>query len=107
MAFALGLEYCAFSGLIFVEYAMFASVSALLAAVQSGKANFDDVLNHINAHYEFTPTTFNNGAVNNPAGQNSGSCRVLAFAQLHHLNPLDTLEPVCRTLQSRARQPCR
>jgi|JI6StandDraft_1071083.scaffolds.fasta_scaffold421194_2 hypothetical protein len=91
MAFALGLEYCAFSGLIFVEYAMFASVSALLAAVQSGKANFDDVLNHINAHYEFTPTTFNNGAVNNPAGQNSGSCRVLAFAQLHHLNPLDTL----------------
>lgn len=70
---------------------MFASVSALLAAVQSGKANFDDVLSHINAHYEFTPTAFNNGSLLNQAGENSGSCRVFAFAQLHHLNALDTL----------------
>lgn len=70
---------------------MFASVSALLAAVQSGRARFDDVLAQINSQYDYTPTAFNNGALNNKAGENAGSCRVLAFAQLHHLGSLDTL----------------
>lgn len=70
---------------------MFASVSALLAAVQSGRARFDQVIDHIDSQYDFLPTAFNNGPLHNAAGQNSGSARVLAFGQLHHLSVLDTL----------------
>jgi hypothetical protein len=84
---------------------MFASISALLAAVQSGNAKFDDVLNYINANYDFTATAFNNGSACNQAGENSGSCRVLAFAQLNRLNALDTLSLFAEHYQAVAANP--
>ena len=70
---------------------MIATVSALLNAVNTGKASFDDVLSFINDRYSFTPTAFSNGALFNAAGENNGSCRVFAFAQLHNISALDTL----------------
>lgn len=70
---------------------MFASVSALLAAVQSGRASFGQVIDHIDSLYDFRPTAFNNGPLHNGIGENSGSARVLAFGQLHRLSVLDTL----------------
>ncbi len=49
----------------------------------------------INQHYQYTPTTFSNGLgdniVINKAGTNEGSCKIFAFAQLHQLNPAQTL----------------
>ena len=52
---------------------------------------FADTLAVIEAHYNFTPTAFKNGSVDNPAGTNSGSCKVFSFAQLHKLTKEQTL----------------
>lgn len=46
---------------------------------------FDDTMAVIEQNYDFTPTAFSNGDVHNEAGQNSGSCKVFAFAKLHNL----------------------
>ena len=71
---------------------MAAEISALLHRLDQQTAQFSDVLDLINAHYDFTPTAFDNGKLHNAAGENSGSCRVFAFAKLHDLSDLDTLE---------------
>lgn len=52
---------------------------------------FPDTIALIDGLYEFTPTAFRNGAVRNEAGQNSGSCKIFAFAQLHGLSVPQTL----------------
>lgn len=52
---------------------------------------FDDTMAVINASYEFTPTSFSNGEVRNETGQNSGSCKLFAFAKLHQLSKEQTL----------------
>jgi hypothetical protein len=45
----------------------------------------------IEAAYEFTATSFRNGELYNAAGQNSGSCKLFAFAQLQQLSEAQTL----------------
>lgn len=52
---------------------------------------FDDTIACINASYEFTPAAFTNGAVRNESGQNSGSCKLFAFASLNGLTEAQTL----------------
>ncbi len=52
---------------------------------------FDEVIAVIDANYVFTPVGFCNGTVVNQAGENSGSCRLLAFAELHGLSKQQTL----------------
>ncbi|HKB60307.1 MAG TPA: HopJ type III effector protein [Gallionellaceae bacterium] len=52
---------------------------------------FDDTMAAVEANYEFTPTAFRNGEMNNAAGQNNGSCKVFSFARLHQLSPAQTL----------------
>lgn len=63
----------------------------LLQALATGQANFAAVLAHIDARYDFSPTAFDNGQTHNPAGQNSGSCKVFSFALDQGLNPEQTL----------------
>ncbi|RXJ73677.1 type III effector [Veronia nyctiphanis] len=46
---------------------------------------FDEVITLIDSLYDFSPTRFNNGDLTNKAGQNSGSCKILAFAQENQL----------------------
>ncbi len=46
----------------------------------------------IDQHYDFTPVAFQNGELNNAAGENTGSCKILAFAQLHQLSEAQTLQ---------------
>lgn len=53
--------------------------------------SFDDTMAVIAASYEFTPTAFANGQVRNEAGQNSGSCKLFAFASLNGLSQAQTL----------------
>lgn len=79
---------------------MSAAISALLHQLDQKNAQFSDVLDFINAHYAFTPTAFENGTLHNAAGENSGSCRLFAFAKLHHLSDLDTLELFAEHYQS-------
>jgi HopJ type III effector protein len=52
---------------------------------------FTDTMAAIDALYDFTPTTFKNGDLENAAGQNSGSCKLFAFAHLQCLSKEQTL----------------
>lgn len=62
--------------------------------LRAGATDFEDTIAAINANYNYTPTRFSNGLSNtiiNEAGQNEGSCRIFAFAQLNQLTEADTL----------------
>lgn len=52
---------------------------------------FDDTMATVEANYDFTETAFSNGNVENAAGQNSGSCKLFAFAQINELSVEETL----------------
>lgn len=52
---------------------------------------FNDCIATIEAHYEYVPTAFRNGQVDNAAGQNGGSCKIFAFAKLQGLSEAETL----------------
>ena len=52
---------------------------------------FAETIAVIDENYTFTPTAFQNGSQHNAAGENSGSCKLFAFAELHHLSPEETL----------------
>jgi len=53
--------------------------------------HFNDTMTTIDANYHFTPSSFHNGELLNNAGQNSGSCKLFAFAKLHQLTEAQTL----------------
>ena len=46
------------------------------------KKSFPETITYIDEKYMFTPTTFKNGNQINHAGENNGSCKIFAFAQL-------------------------
>ncbi len=52
---------------------------------------FSNTIAIVDAHYEYTPTAFRNGEVENAAGQNGGSCKIFAFAKLQNLSESETL----------------
>ena len=52
---------------------------------------FSETIAVIEAHYDYTTTAFRNGNVENAAGQNGGSCKILAFAKLQGLSEQETL----------------
>lgn len=52
---------------------------------------FEDSMTVIESNYNFTPITFRNGEILNEAGQNNGSCKILAFGQLNGLSVDETL----------------
>ena len=53
--------------------------------------DFTDTISVIESNYIFTPTAFKNGDLHNNAGENSGSCKLLAFAKLQQLTKEETL----------------
>jgi len=52
---------------------------------------FSDTMEVIEKYYDFTPTYFSNGSIENEAGKNSGSCKIFAFAQKHAFTKEETL----------------
>lgn len=52
---------------------------------------FTDTMEVIETNYEFTPTKFVNGDAVNEVGQNSGSCKLFAFAKANELTVDETL----------------
>ena len=52
---------------------------------------YNDVIELIDEMYEFTPVKFTNGDLVNEAGQNTGSCKILAFAKRTRLSEQQTL----------------
>jgi hypothetical protein len=52
---------------------------------------FSETMAVIEANYEFTPTAFKNGELQNNAGENLGSCKLFAFAKLQGFTKDETL----------------
>ncbi|QDO93259.1 HopJ type III effector protein [Formosa sediminum] len=52
---------------------------------------FSDTMEVIDSLYDFTPTAFKNGEIYNKAGENSGSCKLFAFAKLQGFSKDETL----------------
>ncbi len=52
---------------------------------------FAETMEVIEANYDFKPTAFTNGAVENQNGENSGSCKLFAFAKDLGLTKEETL----------------
>ena len=73
------------------------SVEKLIQQIKSQPktVEFQDVIDCIEEHYEYSPSHFTNGqghdVVNNQPGTNEGSCKVFAFATLNGLNEEETL----------------
>jgi hypothetical protein len=53
--------------------------------------SFDQSIALIDTLYDFTPVAFQNGELHNAAGENNGSCKILAFGLLHQLSAPQTL----------------
>ncbi len=53
--------------------------------------DFKETMTVVENEYTFTETAFKNGNTKNEAGQNSGSCKLFAFAQLNNLDKEATL----------------
>ena len=62
---------------------------------QPEQVSFQEVINTIDTHYNYTPSRFSNGqdgdCVVSEAGSNIGSCKIFAFAKLNELNEQQTL----------------
>ncbi|RTY81935.1 type III effector [Flavobacterium sp. ZB4P23] len=52
---------------------------------------FAETIATIEDNYDFTPTAFENGLQHNAAGENSGSCKLFAFAEIQSLSEAATL----------------
>lgn len=52
---------------------------------------FSETMSVIEENYLFTPTAFKNGSLENAEGQNSGSCKLFAFAKMQAFTKEDTL----------------
>lgn len=52
---------------------------------------FAETISVIEENYDFSPTAFENGLLHNAAGENSGSCKIFAFAELQKLSQEVTL----------------
>ena len=52
---------------------------------------FAETMQVIEDNYSFTPTAFTNGNIKNKAGENSGSCKLFAFAINQKLTKEETL----------------
>lgn len=69
------------------------TLSAFLSklAAQPESIEFSETIAVIEANYQFTETAFENGLQSNNAGENSGSCKIFAFAKLNDLSEALTL----------------
>lgn len=52
---------------------------------------FAETIATIESNYDFSPTAFQNGNQHNGAGENSGSCKLFAFAKIQNLSKEATL----------------
>ncbi len=58
------------------------SVSDFRARLRNRNHPFSDTLAFISSHYDYQPSQFHNGSVENAAGENEGSCKTLGLAVL-------------------------
>ena len=70
-----------------------AQLQDLLAKLDQSpeSVTFQEAIAAIDITYDFKPTAFKNGDLQNTADQNHGSCKIIAFGQLNKLDELQTL----------------
>ena len=61
------------------------------ASLRNRNHPFADTLAFIENHYDYTPSRFVNGNVENAAGENEGSCKTLGLAQLEQFTTEEAL----------------
>jgi hypothetical protein len=66
-------------------------LNTLRASLKSGEHTFAQTLAFIAAGYDYQPQAFNNGGVENAAGQNEGSCKTLGLALLEGMSAEEAL----------------
>ncbi|MDM8347380.1 HopJ type III effector protein [Pseudomonas sp. sp1636] len=67
------------------------ALSDFRARLHGDEFAFSETLAFIAAHYDYQPSAFSNGAVENLAGQNEGSCKTLGLALLEGLSLEESL----------------
>ncbi len=69
------------------------SISSFLQKLKQTPSSiiFAETIAVIEENYDFTPTAFENGTQHNAAGENSGSCKLFAFAKLQNMSQAETL----------------
>lgn len=69
------------------------TLKELLSLIQNtpNQIEFASVISTIDNLYDYTPTAFKNGSINNAAGANEGSCKIFAFAKRESLSKEQTL----------------
>tara|TARA_B100000809_G_scaffold246807_1_gene275157 strand:- start:285 stop:635 length:351 start_codon:yes stop_codon:yes gene_type:complete len=69
-------------------------IQDFLNKLKSDTANlvFKDTMAVVETNYSFFPTAFRNGEEMNGVGQNSGSCKVFAFAKINGFSKQQTLD---------------
>ncbi|MFJ9340273.1 HopJ type III effector protein [Streptomyces sp. NPDC101733] len=66
-------------------------LNSLRTSLASGDHEFADTLAFVAAHYAYQPQAFRNGALENAAGENEGSCKTLGLAVLEGLTDQEAL----------------
>lgn len=56
------------------------------------KLPFKEIIDYINYNFDYTPSSFKNGALMNAENENQGSAKTLYFAKLNNLSVEDTLK---------------
>jgi hypothetical protein len=67
------------------------ALSTFRAQLRSEHHLFSQTLAFIAEHYDYQASSFSNGSVTNPAGQNEGSCKTLGLALLEGFSLEETL----------------
>lgn len=82
-----------FNNLIFNLFIETMTIENYLAKLQTTPEllDFNALMEVIKENYAFTETAFTNGDLINEAGENSGSCKLFAFAKLQGLTEEQTL----------------
>ncbi|WP_252270926.1 HopJ type III effector protein [Pseudomonas subflava] len=61
------------------------------ARLHGEQFQFAETLAFVAEHYDYQPSAFRNGSVDNASGQNEGSCKTLGLALLENLSLEETL----------------
>lgn len=67
------------------------ALSTLRSRLLQDDFAFSETLAFVAEHYDYQPSAFRNGAVENAAGQNEGSCKTLGLALLEGFSQEEAL----------------
>lgn len=67
-------------------------IEEILNKIDANEISFADVISFIKEKYNYTPSAFSNGKLQNKEVENQGSAKVFFFAQFHKVSKENTLK---------------